>query len=216
MAVNLQMLVSLLQSLAPARDGAPDNAGYEQALQAAVVDFNRRCPGLAFGTLALVAGVAAYALPADCLKIVRLSPADGSYAGLLVTADGLAPVSSASILPRWVVRDGQLVFAMAPVMNCRVDLVYQSGHVLVEGGYPHMDDETVQLVALKAQAEVLMMQANRLAAEAWQYQIGQERVSKEKLAAEVRAQAQAQEERYAQAVARRIGAAGGWGHAYQQ
>jgi len=216
MAINLQTLVSLVQNLVPARDGVPDNAGYEQAVQAAVMDCNRRCPGLAFGTLALVAGVAGYALPADCLKIVRLSPADGYYAGLLVTADGLAPVSSASILPRWTVQDGRLVFQTAPVMNCRVDLVYQSGHVLVEGGYPHMDGETVQLVALKAQAEALMMQANRLAAEAWQYQIGQERVSKEKLAAEVRAQAQAQEERYVQAVARRIGAVGGWGHAYQQ
>jgi hypothetical protein len=46
-----------------------------------------------------------------------------------------------------------------------------------------------------------MLQANKAAQEAWSYQIGDERVSKEKLAAELRAQAQAAEQNFLDQVA---------------
>jgi len=69
----------------------------------------------------------------------------------------------------------------------------------------------VGVLILLAQAKALMLQANRVSHDAWQYTLGDERVNKEKLATSLREQAKALDARYREEAANMGGGGGAHG-----
>jgi len=200
MTASLESLVTRLQADVPARSGAPDSSQYEQAVRDAVSDFNRRAPMEKVAMLSIVSGTAAYSLPADFVRVISLQSLT-EPGGVIVSGSGLIP-TSATFRERYTIAGLTITFYPTPSYALARELWYAAGHVLDgDDAYPDMTSDVAGQVMLKAQAIALMLQANKAAQEAWSYQIGDERVSKEKLAAELRAQAQAAEQRYLQKVA---------------
>jgi hypothetical protein len=134
-----------------------------------------------------VNGTASYTLPTDFTALVRLS-------GLTVT-DGI--INAGSLIPvlpgykeRSVIADGVITFYPTPTYTLSRNLIYKAGWVLdVNEEYDEMGDAESGVILLLAAAKCLGWQAAKAAQEAWSYQIGDERVSKEKLADSLSARA---------------------------
>jgi len=200
MPISLEILITRLQSDVPARSGVPDSGQYEQAVRDAVGDFNQRAPMQKVAVLSVVSGAAAYSLPADFVRVISLQSLT-EPGSVIVSGSGLIP-TSAAFRERYTIAGLTITFYPTPTYTLARELWYAAGHVLdIDDAYPNMTPDVASSVILKAQAIALMLQANKAAQEAWSYQIGDERVSKEKLAAELRAQAQAAEARYLQKAA---------------
>lgn len=207
MTISLGALVGIVTRDVPQRNGVP---GLEQVIQKvkdATAEVSRRAGLVKVATLTMVPGQATYNLPADFVKMIQLeSPA--SPDGVIVSGQGLIPVS-AGWQERWTIAAGRITFYPTPAYSLARDLEYRAGYVLDdEEMYPDMSEDVAALVRLKAQAECLHLQATDASKEAWQYQIGDERVSKERLAGELRAQADALEKQYEKALAAHVGTVG--------
>jgi hypothetical protein len=210
MSVSLSAMVSRLSSLVPARDSVPSLAQYQQAVEDAVADLSARAPMQKVTTLSVVSGTAAYDLPSDFLRVIDvqslLNPS-----GVIITSGGIVPVS-ADYTERWMVAGRTITFYPTPTYTVARDVWYAAGHVLgATGAYASLTGEDATTALLEAQSLALMIKANKAADDAWSYSIGDERVSKEKLAAELRAQANELHEKY---VARAAKAGSGGGGAY--
>ncbi len=202
--MDLSDLVIRLQGHVPARNGVPSSAQYEQAVLDAVRDFNRRASRVRVTTLAVVSGQADYTLPDDFVKFIDLS--------LPVTADSVlnTPAGLMALGPSWkeqhLINGSTLTIFPTPAYSATLWLRYGAGHVLDDSdAYPLMTDEVAAIALLRAVSAALTLQANAAAQEAWQYTIGEERISKEKMAAEFRAQAEANEGKYMAGVAAYVG-----------
>lgn len=208
--VTLASLVEAVQSDVPARNDVPTSAQYRRCIADAVADVNRRVSRQKMTTLSIRSGTATYALPADFKAVIRLTlfTADS----VLITENGLVPFTGAPPRDRYTIDNGRITFVPTPGYTMARDLWYAAQHVPTgDAGvevYADMDADIEALVRLKAQALALMLQANAATREAWQYSIGDERVSKERLATEMRTQAEACEAEYREAVARRNGPTG--------
>lgn len=204
-------LVSRLQSAVAARNGVPSEAQYSQAVKDAVSDYSRRNPLRRVGTLSIVPGQAAYDLPADFCKMIRLLSLT-SPQGIINTPSGLIPVD-ANWSEKWTVTGRKITFYPTPTYSLARDFEYAATYLLGSSAgqeaYTDMTEEVEALVLMKAQAITMMLQASAAAREAWSYQIGDERVSKEKLSSELRAQANEIEAQYIVAVSMQIGPLGG-------
>jgi hypothetical protein len=199
MSISLSSLVSRLQSDVPARNSVPSAEQYERAVTEAVADFSRRAPVEKISSVNVVSGTAAYTLPTDFVRLVQLESLTIAN-GVIVNDTGIIPVSS-SFSERLMVSGTTLTIYPTPTYSMERDLWYMAGYVLDNSdAYPDLDEAGAALVMMLATAKALSWQANAAALEAWQYQIGDERVSKEKLADALRAQAQDFERRYYQAV----------------
>jgi len=197
--MDLSDLVSRLTADVPARNSVPSSGQYEQCVKDGVHDFNRRASTIKITTINVVGGQADYTLPDDFVKWVDLAMPLAS-AGVLVTGAGLVPVP-----PNWSEQQTivglTLTLVPTPTYSGARQLRYGAGHVLDESEtYPVMSEEIATIVLLKASSKALTLQATAAAREAWQYTIGEERVSKEKLAAEFRAQAESYERQYEDAI----------------
>lgn len=201
MGVSLATLRERLESDVPAYKSVPDEDQYERAVRTAALDYSRRRPLEKLTTLSIVSGTAAYDLPNDFLKVIRLEMLV-SADGVLHTSAGLVPTSTASpFRQRYYIGGGQITFDPTPQYTMSRDLWYAARYALdSDDVYADMDEEVAGIVLLKAQAIALGLQANKASQEAWQYQIGDERVSKEKLAGELRAQKKEKEREYLVAV----------------
>jgi hypothetical protein len=160
----------------------------------------------------VVSGTASYALPADFRKMISLTKLRANKPGnVLITDSGLMPLST-TVQERVMVQGAQIVIYPTPAYTMTRDLRYAAGYVLSGAAgaevYADLTDDDVSSIRLKAQVEALMLQATAATREAWSYSIGDERVSKEKLASEIRAQAEAREAEYLAAVAQRNGPTG--------
>lgn len=196
-----------------ARNGVPSSTQYEQCVRDAAADFSRRAPMQKVATLDIVSGTATYALPADFVKVIRLASAIQPQSGVLITGDGLIPVSGA-FRERAMVQGGRLVISPTPAYTLARELWYMAALALDDNNvYQDMTNETSAIVLLKAQALALGLQANAATQEAWSYTIGDESVTKTQLAAQIREQAQALNEEYASAVAAYVGAVNARGEA---
>lgn len=189
----LSTLTARLADDIPARWSIPSTDQYQRAVIDSVMDFSRRCGRVKITTLSIVNGTASYALPTDFTALVRLS-------GLTVT-DGI--INAGSLIPvlpgykeRYVIADGVITFYPTPSYTLSRDLIYKAGWVMdSDDEYDEMGDAESGVILLLAAAKCLGWQAAKAAQEAWSYQIGDERASKEKLAdslsarsAELRAQ----------------------------
>lgn len=207
MSVSLAELAERVEGAVPARGGVPDAGQYEQCVRDAVADFSRRCPMQRVATLAIVRGTAAYALPADFLRLIRIaSPSAGD--GVINSNDGLIPVGP-TWRERYTIAGLTITFYPPPAYSMSRDLWYAAAHVLDDSDeYPDLGGDEAGMVLLKAQALALSLQANAVAGNAWTYQVGDERVDKTKQAESLRNQAKGLNDEYVAAVKAAIGPVG--------
>lgn len=199
MTIALTTLVTQLQADVPARNSIPSATQYEQCIKDAVADYSRRKPRRKVTTLTVVSGTASYDLPEDFVRLIRISqPAEYADSGVIISSDGLVPVGSKDWEEHHTIAAGadgimKITIYPTPTYSTTRDLWYSAGHVLNGSDeYAEMTWRDSDVIMYKARALALELQANKAAQEAWQYSIGDERVGKEKLAAELRAQADTQ------------------------
>ena len=209
MSILLASLVADLQVAAPARAGVPTTAQYERAVKDAVRDYSRRRPMERVTTLSIVSGTAAYTLPSDFLFVVALVGL-WSPDGVIHSTAGLIPVS-AVYAETYTIAGQTLTFYPTPSYSTTRELRYAAGHVLDAGNtYPHLTDDDVQILQLKAQASVVKLQAREaaIAGEMLEYQIGDERVKRASAATSLGELAAALDAEYEAAVRAAIGPVG--------
>ena len=208
MAVALATLTSQLQNAAPARNGTPTSAQYEQAVRDAVLDFANRCPLRKLTTIAVVSGTATYTLPADFRRIIKLDDVVGRDDGVIVSESGLIPISS-SFRERHSVAGGAITFYPTPQYTAHRYLWYAAGYVRdANEVYQDMTDDVAMIALLKAQAVVLRFQANAAQGGAIRVKIGDEEFDKSKVGINVNDQAKSLEQACLQAVAALVGPVG--------
>lgn len=172
MAIGLDVLVSRLQAAV-----AVDGFDYEQAVRDAVTQLSQDCPILTSTTLGVVSGTATYDLPADFLFVVELltlSSADN----VLLSSDGLVPVSPAMRTERWYVEGSQLRLEPTPTYSMDRTLRYAAGYALASGAYARLNENGGRIALLYAQYLALRASAQAAAPNAWKYSIGDESVDK--------------------------------------
>lgn len=198
MTLTLLELTNRLEADVGARDGVPSADQYQRCVEAAVSDFGRRAGRHKIATLSIVSGTATYDLPTDFVALILLESLQ-SPDNVLHTAAGLVPISE-GYNEYHTIAGGQITFYPTPTYSMTRYLHYQAGFVLVAGSYAEMDDGHAEILLQLAQAKALTLQTNYYALQAWQYQIGDERVSKERLAEALRAQAKAVNDSYLAAI----------------
>jgi hypothetical protein len=195
MSIGLDVLVSDLKADVPALDGVPTDEQYPRLVKDAVDEFSVRVGRVKKYTLSLVEGTATYDLPADFVRLVSMQPTRTLYltAGELPADDN------------WEISDGQITFYHeegnddTPVTySAEREIKYHAAWVL-DGSdiYQDLTDREARIALLYAAMSALKAQADHEARKAWTYQVGDERVSKEKIAESLAARA---EDRYKQYV----------------
>lgn len=191
MPTSLATLTLQLQADIPALHAIPSADQARQAVQDAIADLSRRQPRPATTTIAVTAGQATYALPADCLRLVRLADLP-LQRGMLILDEGLVPCGWATgAAETLTIQDGALTMTPTPAYTATRTLVYSAGDLLAADGdtYATLTADRAQLAMHKARAIVLLLQASRAAADAWLSELGPEKVDKTKQADALRAAA---------------------------
>jgi hypothetical protein len=209
--MKLTMMAIRLADDVPQYDSVPNELQYQRCIEEAVADYSRRRPRHKVTTLSIVAGTAAYDLPADFVKLIRVAmPLVTGQAdkGVLITSDGLVPLGE-DWEEHYTIAAGKITFHPTPTYATTRDVWYAAGYVLdASGEYAELPDNEVEIVLHKAAALAYLLQAGRAAREAWQYAIGDERVNKEKMAEAFRDDAKAEGDAYLAAIKAAIGPAG--------
>lgn len=155
---TLSELKTSLAALHPAVGGKPTAAQYEQAIRDAVADFGYRVPRTLYGTLPIVAGTAAYTLPAGFQRLIRLEGPGGETTrdanGFLVAFDmGASPVE------RHVISGSTITFYPTPGYTLARPVWYVAGYP-----YEALSDTFAGLTADAERVAMLRAQANALRA----------------------------------------------------
>jgi hypothetical protein len=196
-----------LEDDVPARNSVPSNSQYQRAVKTAVEDYSRRRSLTKLTVLSIVNGTASYDLPDDFLGVIELATLT-SQDGVLVSGAGLIPVN-ATFEERYYITGLTITFDPTPTYTLDRDLWYKAGYALgADSAYTDMTEAVAGVVLLKAASLALGWQANAAAQEAWQYAIGDERVSKERLAAALEARALKMRDEYEEGVEAETGAVG--------
>ncbi|MEW6649308.1 MAG: hypothetical protein AB1453_03860 [Chloroflexota bacterium] len=195
--IELSTLMERLMEAVPPRRNVPGAEQYQAALFDAVEAASQAMPRTKIATLTIQAGQATYDLPADFLALTRIATPFLAN-GVLVAAEGIVPLGSAGRWSeRYTINAGKITFYPMPNYSTTREITYTAKHVLdSEDCYAEMSRLEASAVLMHAQAACLILQANAAAQEAWTYQLGEERVSKERLAAELREQARELERRF--------------------
>lgn len=197
MGISLATLVLRLQGLAPAQNGVP--ADYEQMVQDALAQLSSDLPMTKTMSLAITAGTASYALPADFRFLISLESIRRPE-GVIFGSSGLIPVS-AGHEEHYDIEGNTLVFWPTPTYSMSRTLRYGAGHVLDETEqYARLTENGARIALLYAQHLVLQAQANVAAPAGWKYQIGDEMVDKSGQAGKLREQAEGLLKQYQMAV----------------
>jgi hypothetical protein len=207
MTKSLSELVGALQEDVPVRNSVPSANQYERAVKDAVSNFSRRAGRVKIDTINVVPGTATYNLPADFVRLIRLESLT-SPDRVIISGEGLIPVS-ATYRERWTISDGKITFYPTPQYTLARDFEYKAGWVL-DGSdqYQEMGDDEAEILLLEAASMAVRIQANAAAQQAWQYQIGDERVNKERLAESLGERAENNHKAYLTAVEKYVGAIG--------
>lgn len=157
---TLTELTARLITLVPAADGVPSSAQYRQAVLDAVLDFGYRVPRVLYGSLAIVAGTAAYALPSGFQRLIELegltSDVYRTTGGFLVAFD-----SATSPVERHVISGATITFYPTPAYSLARWLWYAAGYPYVEAGdaFEGLTADAERIVLMRAQAEALRVVA---------------------------------------------------------
>lgn len=191
--MELSELTARLESNVPAMDSIPSAAQYQQAVIDALADYSTRCPAMRVTDLAITSGTASYNLPADFVRYVGLEALSGPD-GMLITDGGIIPGAGINA-EQITVSDSTLTLYPTPGYSATRRLTYAGG-IITDGSSYSLTERQADLVLKRAAMDCLTIMANAAARQAWQYQLGDERVSKEQLAEELRAQAAELERQY--------------------
>lgn len=178
---TLAVLLAELQSEVPAVNGVPTTTQYTQAVKDAVADFSRRCGLEKIAELSIVSGTAAYALPADFLKMIMLESLSNPD-GIIISNTGLIPVS-ADWEETYQIVNKQITFFPTPGYSLTRDYRYKSAWILTgevsSETYAAMGDDEAQIVLLKAKSLAKEKLVNALASGGgMQYSLGAVSVNK--------------------------------------
>jgi hypothetical protein len=202
MTVALTELVAWLKDDVPAVGGTPSDTQYGRAIKAAVAAFSRDSGMRSVATITIVSGTATYDLPAGFQELIRIDDPSVNAVyrdeGTLITSAGLVPVS-ADYEESFYITGGvppTITFYPTPTYDTTRDVWYRTEHELATGSYATMDEEMAETILLHAASAALQSRANVEAQNAWSYQQGDVRVSKEKAAGELRKQADAKMAEY--------------------
>jgi hypothetical protein len=199
MTIALADLAAQLDADVPALNGTPSAAQYAQAVTDAVADLGRRAPLTRVATLSIASGTASYALPADFVRLIRLTSLSSPSGGLMSGA-GLVPVGRCAT-ERHTIAGGQITFSPTPAYTLDRELWYAATYLLDEDdAYADLTDDRAQIAMLRARALALGLQAARAAADAWKHQAGPEAVDKTAQAPTLRAAAQDWQDQYEAAI----------------
>ncbi|MBN1287841.1 MAG: hypothetical protein JXB47_20750, partial [Anaerolineae bacterium] len=162
-------------------------AQYAQAVKDALGDLASRAPALRTATLETVAGQAEYALPDDFLRLVSLTTYSGGAGEVLVTGEGLVPLGRDGYRETVEVSGNTLTLVPTPTFDADRTLRYAVRYVLNESDeYTTLDEDRARVALLKAESIALRWIANAVTRQAWSYTVAEERVDKQKQAAEFR------------------------------
>jgi hypothetical protein len=139
MSIALSSLVDQLESDVPPMHGTPTSAQYTQAIKDAIADLGRRAPMQKLTTIAVVSGTATYALPADFLKLIRLTSLAAPQ-GVLITGAGLIPVSS-GLRDKWLINGLHITFYPTPAYTIERELWYAAAYALDGDDYDNLTDD---------------------------------------------------------------------------
>ena len=184
MSLLLSDLVGRLIAAVPPIDNSPTPDQYEQAWRDAVQDFNDRASRVKTTTLTIVAGTAAYDLPADFVKLVGLSDLVMSHPwnqefglspfgrspyafdrGVISTEGGLIPLS-ANFRETFTVEGEQLVITPAPFYTEHRLLTYGAGHIDAatlagdDRQYPALTEREATIILMQAKAYAIETRLN--------------------------------------------------------
>jgi hypothetical protein len=176
MTITLADLILQLQEDVPPVSGVPSDAQYERAIKDAVSEFSRRCGVVKNGTLAVVAGTAAYALPADFMSIVDIDSPYEVEGDVIITATGIIPFSAlAPFEEDFTVQNGTITFFPVPTYTMTRYYEYKAAWVLETNSYALTDDE-VRIIMLKAKQLCFDKLAN--SSKSFKYTVGNMTVDK--------------------------------------
>lgn len=185
-----------LDGAVPVRDGIPSAEQRQAALFDGLDALNRRAPRTKIVSVAVVAGQDIYTLPADFILLIKIDNL-ATPEGILISDYGLIPIPASGQTEEYTISGQTITFYPTPAYNTTRRITYAAGHIMGE------DDEFTEMsraegaaILLHAQAACLTLQANAAAQKAWQYQLGDERVSMERLSAELREQARELERQF--------------------
>lgn len=180
MTVALADLISRLQAVVPAKNGVPLAADYAQHVKDAVLQLAQDVPLPRTTELAIVAGIASYALPSDfqfVIELASLSHPDG----IVINNSGLIPVPT-TWQERYEVVGGQITLYPTPTYTMTRILRYAALYELTGTSgseqYATLTQNGARIALLYAQYLALSQQASAVAGDGWRYQIGDEMVDK--------------------------------------
>lgn len=175
MTITLAELVARLEADIPAVSGVPSAAQYAQAVKDAVADLSRRASVPRVSTLSVVAGQAAYTVPDDFQRLIRLAAIGAQYpltpagcldwrydyfGGVFVTPAGLVPFTGSG-REQYTVTGDQLTIYPTPQTSADRDLVYAAGDAVSDDGlsYPTLTEDRAAIALLLASAMCMERQA---------------------------------------------------------
>jgi hypothetical protein len=202
MTITLAGLVDRLELNVPAYGDVPTAAQYEQAVKDAVDDLSARAPRLRRTTLETVAGQADYTLPDDFLRLVEFDTYGAGEGGAFVTGAGIIPAGSRDYTEEIEIAGLTLTIVPTPTFNADRTLRYAAKYLLdVSDQYPTLSDDLARVALKEAECVALRWIAQAATRDAWSYTVAEEKIDKQKQAAEFAARADRAHSDYLNALA---------------
>jgi len=180
MSKLLSELVAKLELDVPAEDGVPTEVQYENAVKDAIADFSEQCGLEQIGTLNVVSGTATYDLPADFLKLIRLTQLGGE--GVLFSTNSQIIPLSGGWCEKHTIRNGKITFYPIPRYSFEREFSYKAAwigtDIEAEGSeaadveYETLGEREARIVLLKAKSLALTKLSNAQAGSAIKYSFG--------------------------------------------
>ena len=152
------------------------------AIKRAVRAFSKKVSMQRRYTLNVVSGTAAYELPGDFIGLIdfesNLTP-DGVY---IQPGGMMVPTNAGSLPGPYEITGKTITFLSTPSFAATLYMRYRAGHVLNDDQvYPYLEDEAMDIVITKAQAEALRFVNAGSVGDNWKYQFGDVMIDKSNL-----------------------------------
>lgn len=172
----LSELVERLADDVPAEDGVPSTEQYENAVRDAIRDFSERCGLEVIGTLNVVSGTATYDLPADFLRLIRLTQLGGQ--GVLFGENSQIIPLNSGWTEKHTIRNSRITFYPIPRYSLAREFSYKAAWIATEvddygdEDYSELSEREARIVLLKARSLALTKLANAQAGSSLKYSFG--------------------------------------------